>query len=778
MKGSAIRVKGKVQGVGFRPFVWQLAHSLDLSGDVLNDGAGVLIRLQDSERLSLFVEKLTHELPPLARIDTISVSDFIWQQIPQSFTILPSQSTAMDTQVVPDAATCPTCLAELNDRNNRRYHYPFINCTHCGPRFTIIKSLPYDRPNTVMACFPLCADCRAEYLSPADRRYHAQPVACDQCGPMVSFINPLGEVSQRDWLEETVQALQQGQIIAIKSLGGFHLACDATNFAAVELLRSRKQRHYKPFAVMVKDIEAVTSIAECGAEQKKLLSSRIAPIVLLAKKTAEILAENIAPQLAEIGVMLPSNPVQHLLAQAFIKPLVMTSANSTGLPPTLDNDSALKQLHGLADGFVMHNREIIQRCDDSLMRMDGAGQAEVLRRSRGLVPDALKVPDDFPDADGYLAYGGDLKSAFAIGKGRQIIVSQYLGDLSNIETQRQYQQTMEHYLGLYQIDIRQRVADLHPGYFSRQLAEQDSTKSSAELASAESSKAIHYVQHHHAHVAGCLIENGWRLHQGKVLALALDGLGFADAENSDNGENEHPRFLGGELMLADYQQYQIIGGVPEVTVIGGDLAARQPWRSYYAHLKAFLPELSEQKLQELLPGKPLKTLAVAMARKLNTHSIRSAGRLFDAVAASLGIVGDEIEYEGQAACQLEALAWQCVDLTEAEILIPVEDGILDLASFWHQWAEHNGSTQQKAYLFHLALANALAKMVVNAQLETKANHLALTGGVFHNCLLTTLLKRLLTDKIQLLEHQNYSCGDNGLALGQIAVALARGEIKN
>ncbi len=760
LKGSAIRVKGKVQGVGFRPFVWQLAHQLNLTGEVLNDGEGVLIRLAESDRLAMFQKLLTAELPPLARIDSQSVTDFIWQTPPDSFTIAESKSTAMDTQVVPDAATCAECLAELNDRNNRRYHYPFINCTHCGPRFTIIKSLPYDRPETVMSCFPLCDACTAEYTSPADRRYHAQPVACAQCGPMVTLLNDQGEPLHGDWLDLTVNALKQGQIVAIKSVGGFHLACDAGNHAAVQQLRNRKRRQYKPLAVMVRDIDAVQQIAFCTAQQRELLTGRIAPIVLLQKKHTNRLADNIAPHLAEIGVQLPSNPLQHLIAGAFAGPMVMTSANGSGLPPAIDNDMALKELNLLADLFVLHNRDIMQRCDDSLLRVEDNGQIEVLRRSRGLVPDALELPEDFPDADGYLAYGGDLKSAFAIGKGRQIIVSQYLGDLSNTETQQQYQETIQHYLSLYHLEIRHHVADRHPSYFSRRLA--DACRRS------DTTEKITYVQHHHAHTAGCLIENGWRRDQGKVLALALDGLGFGDLS-----ADHQPEFWGGELLVADYHDFTIIGGLPPVTLVGGDLVARQPWRAYHAHLKTFIPSLSEPQLAELFPDKPIRMLDTAMQRQLNSHSVRSAGRLFDAVAASLGIAVDETEYEGQAACQLEALAMHSPVSCENEPEIPLQDMTLDLASFWKNWLEHDGVPEQKAYLFHSALAKALAELVIRARDRYGIHHLVLTGGVFHNRLLKTLLKKELHNQIQILEHHNYSCGDNGLALGQLAVALCQ-----
>ncbi|TCS36758.1 carbamoyltransferase HypF [Reinekea marinisedimentorum] len=762
MQGFELQVKGKVQGVGFRPFVWQLAERLQLKGEVLNCGEGVMIRVDQTANLALIKQALQQQLPPLARIDSIDVRSYDWPQPPAGFSIAVSQSSKMDTQVVPDAATCPECLAELLDSTDRRHQYPFINCTHCGPRFTLIEALPYDRANTVMKNFPLCPACAAEFKNPADRRYHAQPVACENCGPMVWMVNAAGEKITEDWLTQTLAALAQGQVVAIKSVGGFHLACDATNAAAVQLLRERKRRQYKPLAVMAANIDAVKQFAVVHAGQQALLQSRIAPIVLLTPKANSDIAQNLAPNLAEVGVMLPSNPLQHLIAHYFKKPVVMTSGNGSGLPPALDNNTALNQLSAIADSFVLHNRSIVQRCDDSLMRVSEQGQVEVLRRSRGLTPDALNLPEDFPDAEGYLAYGGDLKNAFAIGKGRQIIVSQYLGDLANLETQQQFKAAIAHYLNLYQLPVRQRVVDCHPGYFSRQRALLDHQHSD----SAE--QPIVEVQHHHAHIASCLVENGWRADQGQVLALALDGLGYGD----------HNELWGGELVVADYQGYRVLGGLPAVTLVGGDTAARQPWRSFYAHLRTFMPQLSEAKLNLLLPGKPLKQLDISMARGLNSHSVRSAGRLFDAVAASLGIAAEQIEYEGQAACELESLASAAQRRLATELTIPVDGLSLNLAAFWPAWLQHKGSKAERAYNFHLALAVALAELVRRAKRQTQINHLVLTGGVFHNALLTSLLKAQLGSECQLLEHQYYSCGDGGLALGQIAIALIQNEKTN
>lgn len=754
MNGIELRVKGKVQGVGFRPFVWQLAHRLSLKGEVLNDGQGVLICFEASASVEKFKSMLVSELPPLAQIDAIHSREIHWKKRPSDFSIIESQPTSIDTQVVPDAATCPECLEELLTNVDHRYQYPFINCTHCGPRFTIIKSLPYDRPKTAMADFPMCPQCNTEYKNPADRRYHAQPVACPNCGPVARALLPNGQECQEEWLKLTIEALSEGNIVAIKSVGGFHLACDATNVEAVQSLRDKKHRQNKPFAVMMSDTTLADKIAYINSFERHALESSPSPIVLLKKRPNHILAQNIAPHLNEIGLMLPSNPVQHLISHHFNRPVVMTSGNSTGLPPALDNTQALRDLAGIADLFIVHDRDIVQRCDDSLIRVDTQGNQETLRRSRGFVPDAITLPAGFPIADGVIAYGGDLKNAFAIGKNNQVIVSQYLGDLANIETQKQYKNAINHFVSLYEISLTKHVADLHPGYFSHQFALSQSNKPTL-------------VQHHHAHVASCLVENQWSPESGKVLALALDGLGLGDDGT----------LWGAELLLADYKELQRIGGIPAISLVGGDKAAKEPWRSFYAHLKAFLPDMKADFVTELFPNKPWQLLDKAIEQSLNCHEIRSAGRLFDAVAASLDIAFDHSEYEGLPACQLEALAVNCTNKSDIHpIQINQHHLELDLATFWPAFLAYEGTREEKAYLFHLSLAEALANTVMAAQRKHQnIRHLVITGGVFHNALLTQLLKTALKEHITLLQHSKFSCGDGGLALGQLAIALMKAE---
>jgi hydrogenase maturation protein HypF len=761
MNGIEFRIKGKVQGVGFRPYIWNIAKQLDLNGEVLNDGKGVLIRLQKSDKQDQFHALIIERCPPLAQITAITISAYHWSRLPHSFAIVQSQHAPMDTHIIPDAATCSVCLAELYDTKDRRYQYPFINCTHCGPRFTIINAMPYDRPLTVMADFPFCKCCFSEYQHPADRRFHAQPVACFDCGPQLWVTDNRGHKLVGKWLDIAKQALLDGKIVAIKSVGGFHFACDAKNQQAIQTLRLRKARPSKPFALMMVDSEMVNAFAFITKfEQQQLVSSH-APIILLLPKKRDLPLHLLAPERQEIGIMLPSNPLQHLLIKHFDSPLVMTSANANGHPPVLDNESALTELGVFADLFILHDRKIVQRCDDSVIRIDKESrEIEMLRRARGYAPDAISLPDDFPDASGYIAYGGDLKSAFAIGQGREVIVSQYLGDLSNIETQKQYIQTIDKFKSLYQLKIKQHIADIHPQYFTHLFAKKQTDN-------------LITVAHHHAHVAACLVENGWQQKQGKVLALTLDGVGM-----SDRGE-----LWGGELLLADYQSCKKLGGLPAVALPGGDRAATEPWRMLFSHLHQFADNFLSSELQTKFKKKPVSLLKKAIEQKINSPLCSSTGRLFDAVAASLGICFDNIEYEGQAACILEAWAKQALDRHELdkratlpELVIETEGYLIDLKSFWNSWMILDTDKYSKALLFHKALAKALCDIAERGVTEHHVTHLVLTGGVFHNQLLRRFVKDHFKDgtkKITIFEHHQFSYGDGALALGQIAIGLSQ-----
>ncbi|MFC2501713.1 MAG: carbamoyltransferase HypF, partial [Haemophilus parainfluenzae] len=471
MQGIELRIKGKVQGVGFRPFVWLLANQYGLNGDVNNDGQGVLIRFVSppANAIEQFLSDLQNKLPPLAQITDITQRAIDWPDAATvtSFTIRESENNQMDTQIIPDAATCPHCLADLFDPNNRRYHYPFTNCTHCGPRFTIIKAIPYDRKNTAMSVFPLCPQCEKEYTDPADRRFHAQPNACSVCGPHIWLQDREETLATHETaLKQTALLLQQGYIVAVKGLGGFHLACDSNNQKTVDLLRQRKHRPTKPLAIMVPDLQFLQNLS---SQETELLTSSAAPIVLLAKHKVPNIADNIAPNLQEIGVMLPSNPLQHLLLRAINRPLVMTSANASGQPPVLKNEYAVEQLADLADFYLCHNRDILQRADDSLVRVAFDG-LETLRRARGYVPD--EIPLETQSTKNVLALGSDLKNTFCLLRHNKAVLSQHIGDTANEQVRSQLNENLELFQQIYQFKPDIIAVDAHPGYFSSSIGKQ------------------------------------------------------------------------------------------------------------------------------------------------------------------------------------------------------------------------------------------------------------------------------------------------------------------
>lgn len=728
--GVLIRVRGKVQGVGFRPFVWQLAQQLDLRGDVCNDGHGVEIRLSgDATR---FLSELYRHCPPLARIDDTEVTPWQWDDAPAAFTIRHSTGGSMDTQIVPDAATCPACLAEMNDPAERRYRYPFINCTHCGPRFTIIHAMPYDRPFTVMRAFPLCPACAAEYRNPADRRFHAQPVACAACGPQLEWqaagVSEVGEAA----LQAAIAMLAAGNIVAIKGLGGFHLAVDAQNPQAVLRLRERKRRPAKPLAVMLPH-----GSCEAAAEH---LQTAAAPIVLVAKSTLPDLCEAIAPSLAEVGVMWPASPLQHLLMQALDRPLVMTSGNLSGRPPALTNDQALNDLADIADGFLLHNRDIVQRMDDSVMRASG----EMLRRARGFVPDALPLPPGFDAVPPLLCLGADMKNTFCLLRGDRAVLSQHFGDLTDDGVETQWRAALELMQKIYDFTPQQAVCDVHPGYRSTQWGE-------------ALGLPVSHVLHHHAHAAACLAEHGWPRDGGDVIALILDGIGMGE-----NGQ-----LWGGECLRVNYRECEHLGGLPAVALPGGDLAARQPWRNLLAHCLAFVPEWQRYPQTQMLKDKNWPLLARAIAQGINSPRASSCGRLFDAVACALGCAPESLSYEGEAACQMEALASECSGVDHPVVLQPQ-----DLTTFWQSWLAWEATVSEKAWAFHDALAKGLAGLMRDEAQARGITTLCFGGGVMHNQLLVARLGFYLGE-FRLLFPKGVPAGDGGIALGQGVIAAAR-----
>lgn len=734
--GVQLRIRGKVQGVGFRPFVWQLAQQLRLHGDVCNDGDGVVVRLL--EEPSQFIAALYQDCPPLARIDSVEHASLIWERIPTDFAIRQSAGGSMNTQIVPDAATCPACLAEMNTPGERRYRYPFINCTHCGPRFTIIRAMPYDRPFTVMAAFPLCPECDNEYRDPYDRRFHAQPVACPSCGPHLEWRSQHERAEQEAALQAAVAQLNAGGIIAVKGLGGFHLACDARNDAAVAMLRARKHRPAKPLAVMLPTAQTLPTAA------RSLLTTPAAPIVLVDKQYVPSLGEGIAPGLTEVGVMLPANPLQHLLLQELNYPLVMTSGNLSGRPPAITNEQALDDLHDIADGFLLHNRDIVQRMDDSVVRDSG----EMLRRSRGYVPDAIALPPGFRDVPPILCLGADLKNTFCLVRGEQAVVSQHLGDLSDDGIQAQWREALRLIQSIYDFTPERIVCDAHPGYVSSQWA-------------SEMCLPTETVLHHHAHAAACLAEHGWPLDGGEVIALTVDGIGM--------GENG--ALWGGECLRVNYRECEHLGGLPAVALPGGDLAAKQPWRNLLAQCLRFVPDWQDYPETAGLQQQNWNVLARAIERGVNAPLASSCGRLFDAVAAALRCAPALLSYEGEAACALEALASQCAGVAHP-VTMPLNGAQLDVAVFWRQWLNWQAAPTQRAWAFHDALACGFATLMRQQATARGITTLVFSGGVIHNRLLRARLTFYLSD-FKLLFPQQLPAGDGGLSLGQGVIAAAR-----
>ena len=769
-----IRVKGTVQGVGFRPTVWRLACDEGLVGEVLNDGFGVLIRTTgNSGAISQFLSRLHTEAPPLSQIEDIethvlNLLDF------EDFRIAESVSGENCTRITPDAAICDACRAEVLDPSERRYNYPFANCTHCGPRFSIVKEVPYDRVNTTMSDFPMCADCKSEYLQPADRRFHAQPIACPICGPTIWLeqTDTNGTSPHLAPLESAIELLKSGAVVAIRGLGGFHLACDATNADAVQRLRQRKHRYGKPFALMARDLDMIRRFCNLTPVHAELLQSPEAPIVLIPADGPEKLPHGIAPGLNSIGFMLPYTPLHLLITRQIDQPLVMTSGNISDEPQVTSLDRARNGLRGIADAMLMHNREIANRIDDSVVRIV-AGKPSLLRRARGYAPSAVSLPAGFDGAPDLLAFGGELKATFCVVKDGAAILSQHQGDLEDVSTFEDYQKNLQLYSKIYDHRPRLLVADMHPEYLSAKLAKQRSTDEKLPLLE---------VQHHHAHIASCMVENGIELDAPPVLGIAIDGLGFG-------GDGT---IWGGEFLLADYQSYRRVAAFKPVAMVGGVQAIREPWRNTYAHLVAaqgwshFAETFSTLDLYRYLSAKPLNTIDRMLQTGLNVPLASSCGRLFDAVAAALGLCADHALFEGQGAMELEALAETWAKSPDEPYAFAINehaaDGLLYLESLpmWQALLEDLGRqtpVAQMALRFHHGLALAIRDMVARIRTMRWANSLntvALSGGCFQNKLLLEELVRLLeADGLRCLLHAKVPSNDGGLALGQAAIAAAR-----
>lgn len=749
--GVLLRITGKVQGVGFRPFIWQLAGQLGLRGEVFNDSNGVEVRLLLPADIATLLHIILNDGPPMAKIHDISQLSFSWLQPPDHFTILQSRPGNMQTQVVPDAATCSRCVDEMNDPDNVRYRYPFINCTHCGPRFSIILRMPYDRSSTSMAAFPLCSRCLTEYVSPQNRRFHAQPIACPDCGPVVRSVEAgkTGDGYGERAIGRAVKALQAGLIVAIKGIGGFHLACDATQDEAVSRLRTRKKRPTKPFAVMVPDSNW---LARCTGSPDLTpllahLKSSASPVVLTPKHPGSPLSKGVAPGLGETGIMFPSNPLQHILMQAVAIPLVMTSGNTTGNATVLTNQQALESLKDIADVWLLHDRDILQRADDSVIRLSASGP-EMLRRARGYSPDALPLPPGFTHQSPLLAVGGDLKNTFCLVSGKTAILSPHQGDPAGDEDRQRWQTAVSQFTSLYHCQPQWLAGDAHPRYFTHQWASCQSLPFTP-------------VLHHHAHLAACLGEHYWPVTGGPVIGLALDGIGYG----------QEGQWWGGECFLFDYCRCRHLGGLPPVALPGGDKAARQPWRNQLAHFARFVPRWQEHPRAAPLLKHPWKPVLTAANAGINSPLASSCGRLFDAAASALQCAPGEQSWEGEAACQLESLARQAAPFHHG-VAMPVTDNQLDLGTFWSGWLALQVSPAQQAWAFHDVLAQGFAEMAKKFAGEYGIHHVALSGGVLSNTLLKNRLLYHLSP-LQVFTHQQLPAGDGGLSYGQALVACAQ-----
>jgi hydrogenase maturation protein HypF len=754
-------VRGVVQGVGFRPFIYRLAVEEGLAGFVGNDTGGVTIEIEGAEeRLDAFLARLRAEQPPLARIDSLSVRDLTATGEVGFQIVVSERSGRVSTGIPADAATCPDCLRELLDPQDRRYRYPFLNCTNCGPRFTITRRIPYDRPQTSMAKFPMCEACQREYDDPTNRRFHAQPNACWECGPRVWLVGANGaEIAADDAVTACVDRLVAGQVMAIKGIGGFHLSVDATSEAAVMRLRERKRRYGKPLAVMVRDLDAARTLCVLTAAEEALLITSARSIVLARRRKDCGIADNVAPGIPWLGVYLPYAPLQHLLfAGHRIKALVMTSANLSEEPIAIDNGEALARLGGIADAFLMHNREILQRCDDSVAAIvDGAPQ--LVRRARGFVPLGVELPLDAPPL---LAVGGHLKNVFALARGRFAYQSQHLGDLENLTGLKFFEESLDHLMRTFEIEPQTVVHDMHPGYLSTEWARKWAQ---------ERGRGLIAVQHHHAHVAGCMAEHGLA---GEVIGLALDGTGYG----TDG------RIWGGEVLIARMGSFERFAHLEYVPMPGGEAAIKEPWRMAFGHLCAAGFDAGSTKTLGLLGAreKEARVLARMMERGINAPLTSSLGRLFDAVAAVV-LGRREVDYEAQAAIELEGIA---VDEPDDEPGYAMElvggDGLrrepvhISATPLWRELVADLQAGVSKARIaarFHAGVATGFVRAAVLARTATGVSCVALTGGCMHNRRLARLLRtKLEAEGFEVFQHRNVSPGDGGLSYGQVVVAAA------
>ncbi|MFV2173928.1 carbamoyltransferase HypF [Actinomadura sp. LOL_016] len=748
-----VRVEGIVQGVGFRPFVHELAGTYGLSGFVGNDASGVFAEVEgDASALARFVGDLGGRAPSLPSLAV--VERVVTESLPllgdRGFRIVPSDATAPPAALVPpDTATCADCLAEMRDPDGRRHGYAFTNCTRCGPRFTIVRNVPYDRGNTTMAAFAMCDACAREYVDERDRRFHAQPVCCPDCGPDLRAVGADGRGVPGDPVETAARWLLDGRIVAVKGLGGYHLAALADHEDAVARLRARKHREHKPFAVMAPDVAGARALVHAGAATEALLVSPARPVVLAERRHDARVATAVAPGNRELGVLLPYTPLHHLLAARLARPIVLTSGNVADEPIVTGDGEALRRLSPIADGFVVHDRPIRTRADDSVVR-SFRGRTLPVRRSRGFVPSPLRMPWEFPRP--VLACGAELKNTFCVARAHHAFLSHHIGDLENYETLRSYQEGIEHFCRLFGVRPEVVVHDLHPEYLSTKYALDRAGEDGVELVG---------VQHHHAHIASCLADNGT---DGPVIGVAFDGLGFGDDGT----------LWGGELLVADLAGYRRAGHLETVPMPGGAAAVREPWRMAAAYLTAVFGENVPWLGVVRRNGDRWPAVAALARSGTNAPRTSSAGRLFDAVAAIAG-VRDTAGYEGQAAVELQ----QAADPHErAAYRATVTDDLVvrgtDLVRAAVDDVLAGRGAGAVAARFHNGLAWATVRAARLLRDRTDLTTVALSGGVFQNVLLLERTVAGLEDSgFRVLTHSRVPPNDGGVALGQAVVAAAR-----
>ena len=786
-----IRIRGVVQGVGFRPTVARLARSGGLHGFVCNDPDGVLIALSAGPaRCTAFIEQLMAELPPLARVDSIerhsldrAEATALLAHVP--FQIQASRDGRANTAIAADAGTCAECSAEIQAPHERRYRYPFTTCTNCGPRFSITVGIPYDRARTTLAPFTPCARCQQEYDDDQDRRYHAETIACPRCGPRVRLLRLDHASTHRthqlvhDAVLTASALMLAGAIIAVKGIGGYQLCCNATDHQAVGVLRDRKRRPHKALAMMARDLSIVARYAQLNSISESLLTSPEAPIVLLPKKRLppkeNALSPAVAPDQRRLGFMLPYSPLHQLLLSEVTVPIICTSGNFSDDPSCIDDGEALEKLSHIADWLLTHDRPIAHRVDDSLATVV-EGRPRLLRRARGYSPSRLPLPEGFDRALELIALGGDLKAAAALSQAGQVVLGPHAGDLSHQSAREAFEHSVLLLADLLQHKPRAIAVDLHPEYSSGQQGRRWSE---------EARLPLYEIQHHHAHIAACLVENNWPLHAPAVLGIALDGVGYG----ADGA------LWGGEFLYCNYQDFVRLATFKPVALLGGDRAARQPWRNLYAHLRS---ELSWEQLRERfgdiatvrqLQAQPIALLDSLLESGLNSPQASSAGRLFDAAAAALGLFSNGVSYEGQAAMALEALVDDAVLVTDDDVRYPItiatlpRDGLpyLQPLGLWCAMLtdiQAGLAHAQIATRFHRSLAEAIVRMARRCRDRPSdakpVETVALSGGVFQNQVLFSLVHRGLVDAgFTVLSHHLLPPNDGCLAVGQVAIASAR-----